>query len=73
MRPLSRGYVEAKSNRPGDPPAINPRCVSDEAGRRAIVKTARTDDHRQLVMLQPPPAQSAASFLAAGSAIPSLG
>ena len=25
MRPLSRGYVEAKSNRPGDMPAINPR------------------------------------------------
>jgi choline dehydrogenase len=24
MRPLSRGYVEAKSNRPGDAPAINP-------------------------------------------------
>jgi choline dehydrogenase len=25
MRPLSRGYVEAKSSRPGDMPAINPR------------------------------------------------
>ncbi len=37
MRPLSRGYVEAKSNRPGDPPAINPRYLSDEADRRAIV------------------------------------
>jgi hypothetical protein len=28
MRPLSRGYVEAKSNRPGDMPAINPRYLS---------------------------------------------
>jgi choline dehydrogenase len=37
MRPLSRGYVEAKSNRPGDMPAINPRYLSDEADRRAIV------------------------------------
>jgi choline dehydrogenase len=37
MRPLSRGYVEAKSNRPGDPPAINPRYLSDEADRRAII------------------------------------
>jgi choline dehydrogenase len=25
VRPLSRGYVEAKSNRPGDMPAINPQ------------------------------------------------
>ena len=37
MRPLSRGYVEAKSNRPGDAPAINPRYLSEEADRRAIV------------------------------------
>jgi choline dehydrogenase len=37
MRPLSRGYVEAKSNRPGDAPAINPRYLSDEADRRAII------------------------------------
>ena len=37
MRPLSRGYVEAKSNRPGDMPAINPRYLSDETDRRAIV------------------------------------
>jgi choline dehydrogenase len=36
MRPLSRGYVEAKSNRPGDMPAINPRYLS-ETDRRAIV------------------------------------
>ena len=27
MQPLSRGYVEAKSNRPGDAPAINPRLL----------------------------------------------
>jgi choline dehydrogenase len=37
MRPLSRGYVEAKSNRPGEAPAINPRYLSEEADRRAIV------------------------------------
>jgi choline dehydrogenase-like flavoprotein len=37
MRPLSRGYVEARSNRPGDMPAINPRYLSEEADRRAIV------------------------------------
>ena len=29
MRPSSRGYVEAKSNRPGEAPAINRRCLSD--------------------------------------------
>ena len=33
MRPLSRGYVEAKSNRPGDAPAINPRYLSEESDR----------------------------------------
>ncbi len=37
MRPLSRGYVEAKSNRPGDMPAINPRYLTEETDRRAIV------------------------------------
>jgi len=37
MRPLSRGYVEAKSPRPGDPPAINPRYLSEETDRRAVV------------------------------------
>jgi choline dehydrogenase len=37
MRPLSRGYVEARSNQPGDMPAINPRYLSDETDRRAIV------------------------------------
>jgi choline dehydrogenase len=37
MRPLSRGYVEAKSNRPEDAPAINPRYLSEESDRRAIV------------------------------------
>jgi choline dehydrogenase-like flavoprotein len=37
MRPLSRGYVEARSNRPGDMPAINPRYLSEESDRRAIV------------------------------------
>ena len=37
MRPLSRGYVEAKTNRPGDTPAINPRYLTEESDRRAIV------------------------------------
>jgi choline dehydrogenase len=37
MRPLSRGYVEAKSNRPGDMLAINPRYLAEEADRRAVV------------------------------------
>ena len=37
MRPLSRGYVEAKSNRPGEAPAINPRYLSEESDRRAVV------------------------------------
>ncbi len=41
MRPLSRGYVEAKSNRPGDMPAINPRYLSEEADRRAITAGLR--------------------------------
>ena len=37
MRPRSRGYVETKSNQPGDAPAINPRYLSEEPDRRAIV------------------------------------
>ncbi len=37
MRPLSRGYVEARSSRPGDAPAINPRYLSEEADRRAVI------------------------------------
>ncbi len=37
MRPQSRGYVEAKSNRPGDMPLINPRYLSDETDRRVLV------------------------------------
>jgi choline dehydrogenase len=37
MRPSSRGYVEAKSNRPSDAPAINPRYLSQESDRRAII------------------------------------
>ncbi len=37
MRPLSRGYVLATSKRPGDMPSINPRYLSDETDRRAIV------------------------------------
>ena len=37
MRPLSRGYVEAKSNRPGEAPVINPRYLSEATDRRAII------------------------------------
>jgi len=37
MRPLSRGYVEAKSADPRDAPAINPRYLSDETDRRCAV------------------------------------
>jgi choline dehydrogenase len=37
MRPLSRGYVEAKSNKPGEAPAINPRYMSEETDRRAVI------------------------------------
>jgi len=37
MRPLSHGYVEAKTSRPGDAPAINPRYLSDERDRRAAI------------------------------------
>jgi choline dehydrogenase-like flavoprotein len=37
MRPLSRGYVEVRSSRPGDMPAINPRYLSEEIDRRAII------------------------------------
>jgi len=37
MRPLSHGYVEAKSNRPAEAPAINPRYLGHETDRRAVV------------------------------------
>ena len=37
MRPLSRGYVEAKSPNPAEAPAINPRYLSEQTDRRAIV------------------------------------
>jgi choline dehydrogenase len=37
MRPLSRGYVEARSKEPADPPAINPRYLSEETDRRAVI------------------------------------
>ena len=37
MRPLSRGYVEARSPRPEDQPNINPRYFSDETDCRAAV------------------------------------
>jgi choline dehydrogenase len=37
MRPLSRGYVEAKSADPQMAPAINPRYLSEETDRRAAI------------------------------------
>jgi choline dehydrogenase len=37
MRPLSRGYVEAKSATPGEAPAINPRYLSEDTDRRAVI------------------------------------
>jgi choline dehydrogenase len=37
MRPLSRGYVEARTSNPADAPAINPRYLSDESDRRAMI------------------------------------
>jgi choline dehydrogenase len=37
MRPLSRGYVEARTNRPGDAPIINPRYLTEESDRRAVI------------------------------------
>jgi choline dehydrogenase len=41
MRPLSRGYVEAKSADPHQAPAINPRYFSEETDRRAVVAGLR--------------------------------
>jgi choline dehydrogenase len=37
MRPLSRGYVMARSSDPREAPAINPRYLSEETDRRAAV------------------------------------
>ena len=37
MRPLSRGFVEARSANPQDAPIINPRYLTEESDRRAIV------------------------------------
>src|SRR5262249_41929047 len=37
MRPLSRGYVKAKSADPRMAPAINPRYLSEETDRRAAI------------------------------------
>jgi len=37
MRPLSRGYVVARSPDPHDQPAINPRYLAEEADRRAMI------------------------------------
>jgi choline dehydrogenase len=37
MRPLSRGYVMAKSSHPGDMPAIHPGYLTEETDRRAVI------------------------------------
>ena len=37
MRPQSHGYVEARSPRPEEPPAINPRYFSAETDKRAAI------------------------------------
>ena len=37
MRPLSHGYVRARTPRPEDQPAINPRYFTDETDRRAAI------------------------------------
>ncbi|HEY1299911.1 MAG TPA: GMC family oxidoreductase N-terminal domain-containing protein [Stellaceae bacterium] len=37
MRPLSRGYVLVRSPDPHDPPTINPRYLSEDTDRRAMV------------------------------------
>jgi choline dehydrogenase len=37
MRPLSRGYVLARTPDPHDQPAINPRYLAEETDRRAMV------------------------------------
>ncbi len=41
MRPLSRGYVEAKSADPAEAPAINPRYLSDPTDCRAVAEGLR--------------------------------
>ena len=37
MRPLSRGYVEARSPNPAEQPAINPRYFAEDTDCRAVV------------------------------------
>ena len=37
MRPLSRGYVLARSPDPNDQPAINPRYLAEDTDRRAMI------------------------------------
>src|SRR5437016_11372347 len=37
MRPLSRGYVLARSPDPQEQPAINPRYLAEDTDRRAMV------------------------------------
>jgi len=40
MRPLSRGYVEAKSSDPREAPEINPRYLSEQTDRRLFAAPA---------------------------------
>jgi choline dehydrogenase len=37
MRPLSRGYVRARSPDPHEQPAINPRYLAEDTDRRAMI------------------------------------
>ncbi len=37
MRPLSRGYVEARSPNPAEQPAINPRYLAEDTDQRAVI------------------------------------
>ena len=75
MRPLSRGCVEAGSNRPGDMPAFNPGYRSEEADRHATIgclrfapgmlaATALTQFVRQIAVVTGAPAPSARSCVA---------
>jgi choline dehydrogenase len=41
MRPLSTGYVEARSSDPRKAPAINPRYLSEETDRRTVIAGLR--------------------------------
>jgi choline dehydrogenase len=66
MRPLSRGYVRAKSRDPRDPPAINPRYLSETTDRRAIVGGLK---FLRRVLAAPPLKQYLGNEILPGSAV----